>query len=263
VAVVKFMRRALLKVQMLVAEVVAVTGGAPKLKSADAMMVGQLVRMLAQRVAIETDLDRAREWGLDFRRRAEIIDVDLNSQPERYRAFEYAVRRGDEIEKSRMVGEQVADKALLMRHTRTGEEYTVASWFTAYVRQREGSAFSPQAIATLMARAGWAKHGQRGDVKATRPGFPGSLKLRLWRIPVGWPDPVAEATGPHTVTEKPSDAGESPQVPTSTHEEPKGSLAHAISNDLRGPGDLASQEGGDLRGPEPSDSLDDSIGGAW
>lgn len=167
------------------AEVVACAGVAPKVDGNKAARALLLVRALAERRQTDSDNDVAIEWGTGYLQAADVLDLDLDDQQQRWAAF----HRLDGIEPhahARENGTSLATAGLVLRHT-DGTRLVRTGWFLGYVRQHEG-AIGQAELAQRMAAVGWTRRGQRGRIKATCPGRP---KVRAWNfhlVPDGWED---------------------------------------------------------------------------
>ncbi len=169
----------------LAVEIAACTGATPRLKAPQAVKAIALLRALAEHQEVVSADALAVEWGATFLQAADVLDIDLGDQGQRWEAF----KRLEAIEpgvRCRQEGVSVAKASLVLRDTdqtrlvRTG-------WFRSHVRSEDHLA-SPQEIAHQMERVGWKRPGGQGRIKATRPKLPGSLVWTFYAIPAGWED---------------------------------------------------------------------------
>lgn len=178
--------RDLANVTKLKIELAACTGATPKLTPAQAIQAVALVRALADHHRVVTADELAVEWGATFLQAADVLDVDLSDQAQRWEAF----RRLEGIDPAarwRQDGISIAKASIVLRDTdqvrlvRTG-------WFRGYVRADDHTV-SPQEIANRMERVGWKRPGVLGRIKATRPGLRGELAWSFYQVPAGWENP--------------------------------------------------------------------------
>ncbi|MGI8731138.1 MAG: hypothetical protein ACR2LK_14345 [Solirubrobacteraceae bacterium] len=175
--------RLMMRPAELAAELVACTGATPKINGQKATRAFALVRALAEHSEIDTDNDVATAWGMDYLQAADVLDLDLNDQVERWAAFE----RLDHIEPlaiAREHGRSLAAAGLVLRH-QDGSRLVRTGWFLGHVRQHE-TAIGQAEIARRMAAVGWSRRGQRGRIKAT---CPGRAAVRAWNfhlVPADW-----------------------------------------------------------------------------
>jgi hypothetical protein len=158
----------------LAAEVVACTGACPQLKQAQAFRAVALVRALAEHGEVIGDNGIAANWGMDYLQAADVLDLDMNDQAQRWDAF------------SRLNGHPVEPWGrLVLRHT-NGIQYVRSGWFLTYARTCD--AIGPGALATRMQRVGWIRRGKEGRIKAVRPEFAQARSFNFWIVPNGWQD---------------------------------------------------------------------------
>jgi len=170
---------------MLSAELVACSGAIPKITRADALRAVALLRKVAARTETASANDHAIEWGASFLQAAEVIDVDIADQIERWGAFSLLAER-DPWAMARNFGGTPASHSTVIRCVdqtclvRTG-------WFQSHVRTLDANV-GLQQVAQRMARVGWTKRGRRGRIKATPPDRAGQLAWAFFIVPPGWQD---------------------------------------------------------------------------
>lgn len=169
----------------LMAEVVATTGARPRLKQPQAMDAVALVRQIARRTRTLGEAEQAIEWGVSFLQLAEMIDVDLFDQHERWGAFS-RLAKTDPRARNRESNLSIATASVVLRHL-DGSRLVRTSWLEAHVRAIDPRV-TPAALGVQMQRVGWERRGQSGRWKATRPGAPGQLNWAFWHVRHGWED---------------------------------------------------------------------------
>jgi hypothetical protein len=171
------------KPQAVLVELASCTGARPKLNQAGCLDAIKLIRDLAAHQRTVTVDALAREWGLEFLQAAQLLDVDMNDQRQRWAAFSELERR-DPVATAREERTTVAKASLVLRY-HDGTRFVRAGWFRAHVRS-EDVTVSPQEIAQRIERVGWRRPGGEGWIKATRPGFRDVLKWRFYTVPARW-----------------------------------------------------------------------------
>jgi 5S rRNA maturation endonuclease (ribonuclease M5) len=169
----------------LMAEIVATTAAMPKLNQQAAMAAVSLLKRYARHVRSMSEMDEAIEWGVSFLQAADVLDVDVHDQADRWAAFS----KLSEIDPRRTHRESnisIAAASLVLRCV-DGTRLVRTDWMRAYVRSIEPRV-SPVLLAKLMQRVGWVRRGNEGRWKATRPGLPGQLNWAFWIVPPGWED---------------------------------------------------------------------------
>ena len=167
-------------------EVAACTGATPRLKAPQAVQAVALVRCLAEHHHVVTDDQLATEWGLEFLEAADVLDVDLSVQGQRWDAFK-RLETIDPIARYHHDGITVAKASLVLRDA-DGARLVRTGWFRAHVRASD-HLVSPQEIAHRMERIGWTRPaGGTGRIKATRPGMPQHLAWSFYIVPEDWED---------------------------------------------------------------------------
>jgi hypothetical protein len=172
---------AMLRPQVLIAELAACAGTRPALKQPHCAEAMVLIKRLARYVETDTENDIARDWGRDFLECAEVLDVDMTNQAERWAAFELLARRRPWGRFGQ--GEQ-PEMPLVLRH-HDGSQYVRTLWFERYVKHRDATV-SRLVIGARMARVGWGRRGRYGDIKATAPGRADVRIWPFWIVPAGW-----------------------------------------------------------------------------
>lgn len=167
----------------LAVEIAACTGATPRLKAPQAVQAVALLRALAEHQEVVTADQIAVEWGGSFLQAAELLDVDLSDQAQRWDAFK-RLEAIDPILRWRQEGLAVAKGSLVLRD-HDGVRLIRTGWFRAHVRSDDHLA-SPQEIAHRMQRVGWKRPGGSGRIKATRPGNAGHLAWSFYAIPADW-----------------------------------------------------------------------------
>jgi hypothetical protein len=178
--------REMMRPQTVIAEVAACTGSTPGLKQGQCAIAITLVKAVAKTVQTESENDIAREWGRDYLRIAETIDLDINDQRQRWRAFEMLHEKGDPVDS----GHGPAG-GIVLRHV-DGIRFVRTFWFERYVRSRDSSA-TRAIIGPRMAKVGWERRGTHGDIKATSPSRRETRTYPFWVVPANWmPDDEGE-----------------------------------------------------------------------
>lgn len=167
----------------LIVEIAACTGATPTIKAAQAVRAVALLRALSDHKKTASEDDLAREWGCEFLQAADVLDLDMNSQEERWEAFT-RLERIDPGARYHVEAITVAKASLVLRH-HDGVRYVRTGWFRAHVRT-EDHGVSPQQIRVRMQRVAWELPGTQGNVRAARPGFKDQLVWQFYRVPSGW-----------------------------------------------------------------------------
>jgi hypothetical protein len=173
-----------LNARSLMGQVVATVGAEPKLKDQDARHVVALMRRAGKVEESITEDVIATQWGRDFIEEADVLDVNVDDQGERWSAFKH-LRDRDPAGLMRDRGGSFARGCVVLRHI-DGSLYVRTSWFRHYVRQVGDHLLSPGALATRMQRVGWVRPGKEGRVKATRPDLPGHDLQAFYIVPPEW-----------------------------------------------------------------------------
>jgi hypothetical protein len=173
--------RDMMRPQVLIAEVAACTGATPTLKQQQCAQALTLARKVATLIETDSENDIAREWGRDYLRLAETVDLDINHQAQRWRAFEMLADLGDPA----AAGAGAASSSGLVLRHHDGVRYVRTLWFERYIKSRDASV-SRTVIGPRMARVGWLRRANRGDIKATAPGRQETRKYPFWVVPADW-----------------------------------------------------------------------------
>lgn len=210
--------RDMAQVNRLMAEVVATTGALPKINQQGAMQAVALLKQHAEHVRSMSEEDEAIDWGITFLTAADVLDLDLDDQTQRWGAF---TRLGeiDPRETSRQSGISIAAASTVLR-AEDGTRLVRTDWMRAWVKSIEPR-MTPAAIAALMQRVGWIRRGTKGRWKATRPGLPGQQNMAFWVVPPGWDDRGEEP--PPRNHETPANE---PAVTPGAQESPAGGRPH-------------------------------------
>jgi hypothetical protein len=171
------------KPNSLTIELAAATGATPKITGPQAVKAISLIRTLAEHETAFDGDEIAREWGTSFLQAAQLIDVDLTDQAERWAAF-CKLGETDPLE-TRSTGEtsSVAGGSIVLR-SHDGTRLVRTGWFRAHVRAEES--ISSTELANRMQRVGWARRGNSGRIKATHPDFANELVWTFYLVPSGW-----------------------------------------------------------------------------
>lgn len=127
----------------------------------------------------------ARDRGTTYLQVADVIDVDMEDQVERWGAF--TMLKDVDPVALRNLGEasSIAAGAPVLRHADDGTRYVRAGWFRTHVKTEES--VSSTELAMRMQRVGWQRRGESGRIKATRPGFKDHvLAWSFYTVPSGW-----------------------------------------------------------------------------
>lgn len=163
-----------LSARQLIRDLAAITGVAPAgIKEIDIVRLISLLRAIGDHHQTVGEDEISREWGVDFLREYDEVDVDLSSQTSRWAAFSKA--------RTEVVVLCANDG---MRLVRRGD-------FHEFVRVRDPRVAQAR-IALRMERLGWTSRtstNRFGAVKAT-PTMPGAkpFVLRFYFVPAGWED---------------------------------------------------------------------------
>lgn len=173
----------------LVAEVAACAGIVVSLKQLQLARAVVLVRALAERQETISDNGAAIDWGISYLQTAQVIDLDMNDQAERWAAFALLQEREGAAERHNDASLEHSENSYAalttyLRHT-DGTAYVRCGWFYHYARRLD-SGLSQEKVGKRMARVGWTKRGKYGRIKASRPGFDDTLAWNFYTVPSGW-----------------------------------------------------------------------------
>jgi hypothetical protein len=155
----------------LLPELAACVGALPGLKQQQALKGVTLLRRIASHQVAFSEDEIARDWGTSYLQSAEVLDLDMADQVQRWAAFEQLSRR---------------EQQLVLRH-HDGTRYVRCGWYRDLIRHHDGTASATE-IAHRMERVGWLRRGAHGRIKATCPNRPESLVWTFYEVPAGWED---------------------------------------------------------------------------
>ncbi len=176
--------RDMIRPQALAAEVVAATGATPALKQPQCVRAAALVRALAEHALTATEDDDATAWGLEYLQAADVLDVDMTDQRQRWGAFK-RLEQVNPYAAARENGTSLATGSVVLRHA-DGSLLVRTGWFREYVRAEQDHTISPRRIGTRMEAGGWTRRGGGGRVKATQPAGRETLVWTFYDVPDGW-----------------------------------------------------------------------------
>jgi hypothetical protein len=173
------------KASVLMLEIAAATGATPAIKAAQAIRAVALLRSIADHQSVHDADDFARDWGASYLQEADVLDLDMNDQTQRWDAF-VRLRANDPYAK-RSAGEvtTIAGGSIVLRHE-SGTRYVRCGWFLSHVKLEES--IGAVQLANRMERVGWRKRGKSGRIKAMRPSFGDVLAWSFYEVPVSWGD---------------------------------------------------------------------------
>lgn len=157
-----------------------------KLTGDQALQALALVQAVAEHHEVRSDDDIAGYWGAGYMQAATTLDVTLSDQAERWAAFA-KINAHDPWSRRIDHDGSLAAAGIVLRDV-DGTRYVRCGWFLSHARHEDGT-IGPASLALRMARVGWTRRGQRGNVKATRPGSGESVVLAFWTVPDGWEAP--------------------------------------------------------------------------
>ncbi|MEJ7891721.1 MAG: hypothetical protein WKF94_03685 [Solirubrobacteraceae bacterium] len=170
------------------AELAACAGVVPKITAADALQAVALLRQVARRQQTVSDDDLALDWGQSYLQAAQTRPVDMSDQADRWEAFSDLRSLDNAREEAGAAMTMVLVDSAGVRFVRSGHMY-------GFVRGREPG-LSEGKIAQRLLRVGWTKPNASGRVKATQPGFGGTLNWSFFLVPADWPgNEVTAGTG--------------------------------------------------------------------
>jgi hypothetical protein len=155
----------------LLPELAASVGALPGLKQHQALKGVTLLRRIAEHHVSFSEDEIARDWGTSYLQAAEVLDIDISDQAQRWGAFEALNRR---------------EGQLVLRH-HDGTRYVRCGWYRENVRVHDGTV-SALDLAHRMERVGWLRRGTHGRIKATCPNRPETLVWTFYEVPAGWED---------------------------------------------------------------------------
>jgi len=168
--------------QAMLTELASVVGVAPELKQSGCMRAITLVHRIAAHDMRISEVDLARDWGMEYLQDASVVDVDMRDQTQRWGAFSMLANR-DPVVSARDESTNLAKAGLVLRDW-DGARLIRAGWFLSYVRS-VAPRVSHIALPPLMAQAGWEPPRQ---AKATRPGLKDTLHWKFYVAARGWED---------------------------------------------------------------------------
>ena len=169
----------------LVAEVAACAGVAITVKQPAAVQAVVLVRALAEHTAGTNDNDNAIDWGVAYLQSAQIVDVNMDDQRERWGAFGLLRNAQPETHNAPQVDGTAYAGATIVLRAHDGARFVRAGWFQRYVC-RQDSTISRHDVTVRMLRVGWEIRGKLGRIKATCPGRNDKLSWAFLLVPAGW-----------------------------------------------------------------------------
>lgn len=155
----------------LLPELAASVGATPALKQPQCLKAVTLLRRIAEHHVSFSEDEIARDWGTSYLQSAEVLDLDMSDQAQRWGAFEALNRR---------------EGAIVLRH-HDGTRYVRCGWYRENVRAHDGTV-SALDLAHRMERVGWLRRGTHGRIKATCPTRPDTLLWTFYEVPAGWED---------------------------------------------------------------------------
>lgn len=164
-------------------EVAACTGATPRLKAPQAIRAVALVRALAEHHEAFTVDEIALDWAVDYLQAADVQDVDMTDQRDRWGAFS-RLNRTDPVALSREHGGRIAAANVVLRHL-DGTRFVRCGWFREAIRAQDSS-ISPQELAHRMERVGWSRRGSSGRIKACQPSGSARLAWTFYVVPKDW-----------------------------------------------------------------------------
>jgi hypothetical protein len=175
----------------LAAHLVTLTGTYRTFKGPEAGAIAAAIFRLAEHHAEDEANEQVREWGREYLRVAPMLDVDMDDQADRWRAFADLARR----EPARDAGEDrsayaLAAASLVLVNRHDGRQFVRTGWFSAYVKREAGGLYSPASLAAHMEAVGWARPNSEGRIKATSPTEERTLAWRFYLVPADWQVPA-------------------------------------------------------------------------
>lgn len=166
--------------------VVGIIGRSVNLSGEDCGEIAALIVQLSEHGQDLSLRDDARDWGVAFLTRAEVLDVDMDDPVSRWHAFS-DVKERDPIAIARQTGLSVASKSLVLLG-RNGLRYVHSNWFAAHVRRDTTTTIANDALIARMLDVGWQRRSGRGRIKATNPRMVGELQFPFYIVAEGWED---------------------------------------------------------------------------
>jgi hypothetical protein len=164
----------------LMAELAAVAGVCPQLKPSQCFRAIALIRDIAETTATLTEAEIALDWGSDYLQDANVVDVGLDDQAERWGAF-VILDKCDPYKTAAIDGTTLARASIVLRD-RDGALLVRSGWFRDHVR-KAAPRISHTEIAPRMAEVGWAIPKR---VKATNPNGANCLQWSFHVVPANW-----------------------------------------------------------------------------
>jgi hypothetical protein len=172
--------RSMARPQTLLAELAAVASVVPDLKQPACMHAIALVSEISDKNMRISEVDLARDWGMDYLQDASVVDVDTRDQAQRWGAFSMLANRDPDIT-ARQDATSLAKAGLVLRDW-DGARLVRSGWFLGYVRS-VAPRVSHIALPSLMAQAGWESPKQ---IKATQPAGSKTLHWKFYVAPADW-----------------------------------------------------------------------------
>lgn len=212
---------------ILSAYIVSCVGVYRSFKGAEAGAIAAMIHKIAKHHAAADRDEAAAEWGAEFVRLAPVIELDMNSQHERWAAFNTLAamnpaRDGGEDRSSYTL----AQSATVLSDRASGSRYVRSGWFHSYVKREVGGVYSPAQLAAEMERVGWQRPNTQGRIKATNPTDGRALSFRFFVVPPEW-----DAGLPHPDAENPDEHGKLPQVTSRAHAHTHAHAKNEVTSD--------------------------------
>jgi hypothetical protein len=176
--------------QRLMVEVIATTGAMPRLKPTDAHRALMLLRAGADHQEVMSQDDISIDTGMTFLQLAQVIDVDMSDQMQRWPAFSY-LSELHPAEASKFEVKPYAEACCVLRDL-NGNQYVRCGWFYGHARDLDRGV-SQAEVAHRMERVGWQRRGRRGAIKATSPTRDAHLIWNFYVVPASWNDTQTDA----------------------------------------------------------------------
>ena len=182
-----------MKPATLARRVAMVTGARPALGGAEMLALASYLRRAGEHVRTVTEDDTARDLGVEYLRRAQMLPVAMSDRAQRWQAFTELTAH-DPWRSYHARGAHLIDGQVVLLDADTGARFIRTGWFTAVARQHDPRAGNDAAILARMLRVGWERRATSGRIKASHPEDP--TRALGWAFVIasgGWEATVEEA----------------------------------------------------------------------
>lgn len=165
-------------------EIAAAVGVVRTFKTPEAVQAVALIRRCAKLHESFTADQVAFDIGTTWLQESAPMQVDMNDQAARWRAFAVLNRAQPDLASRQHDCSFVAACTTLVGLD--GTRYVRAGWFYAFAHRQDATIGGNDRIAIRMQRVGWRRRGKHGRTKATEPMSGTELIWSFFEVPEGW-----------------------------------------------------------------------------